>query len=59
MFVCLGPGAAAYEFFNYINLFYGTVSEFCNPKFCAVMSAGEGYAVGLQHGRCRLAVPPC
>merc|ERR1719197_490110 len=31
------------DFFNQINLLYGSVTEFCTPKSCAVMSAGPKY----------------
>ena len=31
------------DFFNQINLLYGSVTEFCTPKTCAVMSAGPKY----------------
>ncbi|CAG8556493.1 5280_t:CDS:2 [Acaulospora colombiana] len=29
-----------YEFYNQINLLYGTIAEFCTPQECPVMSAG-------------------
>ncbi|KAJ3338885.1 Maintenance of ploidy protein mob2 [Gonapodya sp. JEL0774] len=29
-----------FEFFQYVNMFYGTVSEFCTPTSCPSMSAG-------------------
>lgn len=31
------------DFFNQINLLYGSVSEFCTPQSCPTMSAGECY----------------
>ncbi|KAI0225434.1 MOB kinase activator 1B [Massospora cicadina] len=31
------------DFFNQINLLYGTVSEFCTSQTCPVMSAGPKY----------------
>eukprot|EP00842_Homolaphlyctis_polyrhiza_P005174 jgi/Hompol1/5658/HPOL_004611-RA len=31
------------DFFNQINLLYGTVTEFCTPQQCPVMSAGAKY----------------
>ncbi|KAJ1649196.1 Maintenance of ploidy protein mob2 [Dispira simplex] len=31
------------DFFEYINLFYGTVSYFCTPSTCSSMSAGPHY----------------
>ncbi|KAK9469105.1 Mob1/phocein [Lipomyces arxii] len=32
----------AFEFFTYLNLFFGILSEFCTPKTCPSMSAGPG-----------------
>lgn len=31
------------DFFNQINLLYGSITEFCTPKQCPVMSAGPKY----------------
>jgi len=31
------------DFFNQINLLYGSITEFCTPKSCPVMSAGPKY----------------
>ena len=31
---------AAVDFFNQINMLYGTITEFCTPESCPVMSAG-------------------
>ncbi|TPX44421.1 hypothetical protein SeMB42_g04336 [Synchytrium endobioticum] len=31
------------DFFNQINLLYGTITEFCTPQECPVMSAGPKY----------------
>lgn len=31
-----------FDFFHYINLFYGTVSDFCTLRDCSTMSAGPG-----------------
>ncbi|KAF8270947.1 Mob1/phocein [Lactarius quietus] len=30
----------AVDFFNHLNMLYGTVTEFCTPQECPVMSAG-------------------
>ncbi|TPX55631.1 hypothetical protein PhCBS80983_g05164 [Powellomyces hirtus] len=30
----------AFDFFNYTNLFYGAIAEFCTPQHCPVMCAG-------------------
>ncbi|KAK9450177.1 Mob1/phocein [Limtongia smithiae] len=32
----------AFEFFTYLNMVYGILSEFCTPKTCPSMSAGPG-----------------
>ncbi|KAI9353362.1 Mob1/phocein [Zopfochytrium polystomum] len=31
------------DFYNQINMLYGTVTEFCTPQECAVMSAGPKF----------------
>ncbi|VVC91082.1 unnamed protein product, partial [Leptidea sinapis] len=31
------------DFFNQINMLYGTITEFCTEESCAVMSAGPKY----------------
>lgn len=31
---------AAVDFFNQINMLYGTITEYCTPENCPVMSAG-------------------
>jgi len=31
------------DFFNQINMLYGTITEFCTPQACPVMSAGPKY----------------
>ena len=31
------------EFYNQINLLYGTITEYCTPDRCKVMSAGPRY----------------
>ncbi|KAJ1969504.1 Maintenance of ploidy protein mob2 [Dimargaris xerosporica] len=33
--------SSIFEFFEYINLFYGAISNFCTPKDCPTMSAGS------------------
>ncbi|RIB04449.1 maintenance of ploidy protein mob2 [Gigaspora rosea] len=32
-----------FEFFNYLNMFYGTVTDFCTSTNCPTMSAGPNY----------------
>ena len=34
------------DFFNQINMLYGTITEFCTEESCPVMSAGPKYEVG-------------
>ncbi|KAG0745869.1 hypothetical protein G6F57_003965 [Rhizopus arrhizus] len=31
-----------FEFFNHLNLFYGSITTFCTPQACPTMSAGPG-----------------
>jgi MOB kinase activator 1 len=31
------------DFFNQINMLYGTITEFCTPEICPVMTAGRRY----------------
>lgn len=38
------PCHAAVDFFNQINLLYGSIAEFCNEESCPVMNAGTKYA---------------
>jgi MOB kinase activator 1 len=33
----------AVDFFNQINMLYGTITEFCTPQECPIMSAGAKY----------------
>ncbi|CAG8726277.1 12158_t:CDS:2, partial [Acaulospora morrowiae] len=32
-----------YDFFNQINMLYGTIAEFCTPQECPIMSAGPKF----------------
>ena len=34
---------AAVDFFNQINLLYGSISEYCTDASCPIMSAGPKY----------------
>jgi len=38
---------AAVDFFNQVNLLFGTLTEFCTPENCPTMSAGPKYIVPL------------
>jgi len=42
---------AAVDFFNQINMLYGTITEFCTPQECPVMSAGPKYEYMWADGR--------
>lgn len=35
----------AVDFFNQINMLYGTITEFCTEQTCPVMSAGAKYVI--------------
>ncbi|CAG8447484.1 10992_t:CDS:2 [Ambispora leptoticha] len=37
-----------FEFFNYLNLFYGSVTDFCTTNNCPSMSAGPGKSAKLS-----------
>lgn len=37
------PFISAVDFFNQINMLYGTITEFCTETSCSVMSAGPRY----------------
>ncbi|KAL9926624.1 MOB kinase activator-like 3 isoform X2 [Glossina fuscipes] len=39
----LNDWVAVHDFFNRINLIYGTVSEYCNETTCPTMSGGSRY----------------
>ena len=39
----------AVDFFNQINMLYGTITEFCTPNDCKVMSAGAKYVPAVLH----------
>ena len=36
------------DFFNQINMLYGTITEFCTEQSCPVMSAGPKYEVSWE-----------
>ncbi|GAA95064.1 uncharacterized protein L969DRAFT_89371 [Mixia osmundae IAM 14324] len=38
------------DFFNQINMLYGTVTEFCTPQHCPLMTAGPRYEYQWQDG---------
>ncbi|KAG8955631.1 Mitotic exit network component [Tulasnella sp. 424] len=40
----------AVDFFNHLNMLYGTVTEFCNKQECPVMSAGPRYEYLWEDG---------
>ncbi|KAH9473007.1 hypothetical protein MJO28_001153 [Puccinia striiformis f. sp. tritici] len=39
------------DFYNQINMLYGTVTEFCTPTECPVMSAGSRYEYHWHDGK--------
>lgn len=40
----------AVDFFNHLNMLYGTVTEFCTPQECPIMSAGPRYEYLWEDG---------
>ena len=47
LFVCL----KAVDFFNQINMLYGTITEFCTEESCPLMSAGPKYEYHWADGQ--------
>ncbi|KAI9098737.1 Mob1/phocein [Phlyctochytrium arcticum] len=43
----------AFDFFNYVNLFYGAIAEYCTPRECPVMNAGPGLEYTWTDGQRR------
>ena len=41
----------AVDFFNQINMLYGTITEFCTEERCPVMSAGPKYEYHWADGQ--------
>ena len=37
--------SVAVDFFNQINMLYGTITEYCTTESCPVMSAGPKYVI--------------
>ena len=37
------------DFFNQVNLLYGTLTEFCTNENCPTMTAGPKYGIILKH----------
>lgn len=38
------------DFFNHVNMLYGTISEFCTPAECPVMNAGPKFEFYWEDG---------
>lgn len=43
--------SVAVDFFNQINMLYGTITEFCTEEKCAIMSAGPKYEYHWADGQ--------
>ncbi|KZO91392.1 mps one binder kinase activator-like 1 [Calocera viscosa TUFC12733] len=39
------------DFFNHVNMLYGTITEFCTPQECPTMSAGPRYEYLWEDGQ--------
>jgi hypothetical protein len=52
---CLGPhfcsAVNTVDFFNQINMLYGTITEYCTPEKCPIMSAGPKYEYHWADGQ--------
>ncbi|TPX51452.1 hypothetical protein SeMB42_g00786 [Synchytrium endobioticum] len=46
-----------FDFFNYINLFYASISEFCTQRDCPVMNAGSTEYVWVDSQKKQLKLP--
>ena len=44
------------DFFNQINMLYGTITEFCTEQSCPVMSAGPKYEVRTERDLARIVI---
>ena len=45
VFICCLCCVIVVDFFNRINLIYGTISEYCSEESCPVMSGGPKYVL--------------
>jgi hypothetical protein len=45
---CLLFSISAVDFFNQVNLLYGTLTEFCTDENCPTMTAGPKYGLLLE-----------
>ncbi|KAH8080198.1 Mob1/phocein [Filobasidium floriforme] len=48
--VCEWVAVHVVDFFNHLNMLYGTVTEFCNPTRCPMMNAGTKYEFLWEDG---------
>lgn len=48
---CLMISFLAVDFFNQINMLYGTITEFCTEDSCSIMSAGPKYEYHWADGQ--------
>lgn len=49
--LCFFPLTLAVDFFNQINMLYGTITEFCTEDTCSIMSAGPKYEYHWADGQ--------
>ena len=40
-FACMADGLEVVDFYNQINLLYGSITEFCSPQSCPEMKATD------------------
>lgn len=48
---CVRTFFSAVDFFNQINMLYGTITEFCTEDSCSIMSAGPKYEYHWADGQ--------
>ena len=51
MLIQLFDPYVAVDFFNQINMLYGTITEFCTEESCPIMSAGPKYEYHWADGQ--------
>lgn len=44
---------AVVDFYNQVNLLYGSITEFCSPQSCPEMKATDEYGWHLLVWRCK------
>ncbi|KAF9583426.1 MOB kinase activator 1B [Lunasporangiospora selenospora] len=51
------PCNPVFDFYVYVNMFYGSISDFCTDRDCPIMSAGPGFEYPLLDGQKKASKP--